>query len=103
MSGATVSVTFVARHLDPILDEGWHEHEWTVKTWRRLEPWTDGRSARGALDTLLRSIAPGAADGVRELPPEFWSNEAIARAVLVLANVTKVAVDRDGFGVELDA
>ncbi len=103
MSGASVSVTFTARHLDPILDEGWHEHEWTVTAWRKPEPWTDGRSARGALDTLLKSIAPVAADGVRELPPELWSNEAIAQAVLVLCNVTRVSVSREGFGVELDA
>ncbi len=103
MNGAWVTITFTARHFDRTLDEGWHEHEWTVTAWRKPEPWTDGRAARAALDTLLRSIAPPAADGVRELPPKFWSNEAIAKAVLTLANVIRVNVAREGFGVELDA
>lgn len=96
-----VTLEFTARHLDATLDEGWHVHTFSVTIWRDGEPWTDGRSARGALDTLLRTIAPEAADGVRELAPELWSNEAIAKAVWTLGNVTEVHVNRPGFKVKL--
>lgn len=98
---SSVTIEFTARHFDAVLDEGWHLHDWKVTVWRAGEPWTDGRSARGALDTLLRTIAPEAADGVRELPPHLWTNEAVGRAVMTLGNVTEVLVERDGFGARL--
>lgn len=98
-SGVTVQLT--ARHLDATMDEGWHVHTFDVTIWRDGEPFTDGRAPREALTALLHSIAPEADDGVRELPPELWSNEAIARAVSVLANVVEVHVNRPGFKVRL--
>lgn len=94
-SGVTVRLT--ARHLDATLGEGWHVHDFDVTIWRKGEPWTDGRSPEGALETLLNAIAPVAADGVRELPPEMWSNEAILRACSTLANVTEAHVNRPGY------
>jgi hypothetical protein len=95
-----VSWDLTAMHLDPHLDEGWHEHTFTVTAWRLAEPWTDGRAARMALRELLHSIAPEGDDGRRRLPPEMWSNEAIARACLILGNVVRVNVDRPGFHAE---
>lgn len=101
MNLSGVSIEFTAMHLDPHLGEGWHAHVFTVTMWRKAEPWTDGRSARGALDTFLRALAPVNEAGVPQLPDELWSNEAIARAVLALANVVKVNVDRPGFHAEV--
>lgn len=98
---ASVSCELTALHFDPHMDEGWHEHTWTVTVWRRGEPFTDGRSAREALQALLHSIAPFNEYDVRQLPPELWSNEAIARTVAVLGNVIEVEVSRDGFGARL--
>lgn len=95
-----VSVGFTAFHFDPHMDEGWHPHTFVVTVWRNSDPWTDGRSAREALKRLIDSIAPEEL-GVRRLPPELWSNEAIGRACLTLANVVKVNVDRPGFHAEV--
>lgn len=99
MNLSGVSVTFEAEHLDPILGEGWHAHAFTVTIWRNSEPWTDGRAALVALTEFLRVIAPHDGSG-RRLPPDLWSNEAIARAALVIGNVVKVTVDRPGFHAE---
>jgi hypothetical protein len=101
MNLSGVSITFTALHFDPILDEGWHVHEFTVTAWRKSEPWSDGRSAYGALDTLLLILAPVNANGVRELSSEMWNNESIARACCALVNVVKVNVDRTGFHAEI--
>jgi hypothetical protein len=91
-----VSVDLLAQHLDPHLDEGWHPHIFTVTIWRNAEPWTDGRAAHVALREFLKALTP---EG--RLPPELWSNEALAKACLVLGNVVKVTVERPGFCAEV--
>lgn len=100
MNLSGVSFTFNAHHFDPIMHEGKHEHTWTVTIWRKSEPWTDGRSALAALETFIDAIAPMQRDETRQLPQELWTNEALARAALVLGNVVRVNVDRKGFHAE---
>lgn len=97
LSGA--SIEFTAQHFDALLNEGWHEHVWTITAWWLSEPFRDGRSVRAALLSLMEScvVIDG---GQRRLPPHMWSNEEICRAVGTLANVVKVTVDRPGFHAE---
>jgi len=92
LTGVTEHLT--AKHTDLILNEGTHEHTWAVTAYYPSEPFRDGRSLKAALRALLDAL-PGP-DGV--LPPELWAGEAIARRVLLLANVVGVSVKRpEGF------
>jgi hypothetical protein len=90
-SGVTVALT--ARHVDPHLDEGEHEHRWMVTAFYPLADGVDLRCQRAALIQML-SIWQGTV-----LPPELWSGEAIARTVAqVLANCIGARVTRpEGF------
>lgn len=101
MNLSGVSITFNAQHLDPHMDEGWHWHAFTITVWRPAEPWSDGRAALKALEQFVDAIAPMQRDETRTLPPELWSNEALARAAMVLGNVVRVNVDRPGFHAEV--
>lgn len=77
-SGVTAQLT--AKHFDPIMDEGLHEHTWTVTAFFPSEPPRDGRALKAGLTKLLKAFPD--ADGV--LPPDLWSGEAIAARVAQL-------------------
>lgn len=98
LSGA--SIDFTAYHLDVNLDEGWHEHTWSITVWWPMEPFRDGRTSREALRSVMESVVQIDGEGRRCLPPEFWSNEALCRLLSILANVVKITIDRPGFRVE---
>lgn len=85
-----VTETLTAKHFDPLMGEGWHEHTWTVIAWYSSEPFRDMRSQKAALRQLLAALP----NGNGEMPPELWSGEAIARSVLVLANTIGATVTR---------
>jgi len=95
LSGASVNVT--AWHLDGELDEGWHEHVWTITAWWPAVPWRDGRAIAGAIRTATETCI-SAEDGIRRWPAAMWTNESIARTLLVLANVVRIDVDRASVG-----
>lgn len=92
LSGASINLT--AFHFDAELAEGWHEHTWTITAWWPPTPWRDGRAMAGALRTATESLVRIDDEGRRCLPVALWSNEAVARTLLVLANVVRIDVDR---------
>jgi len=93
LSWATESLT--AWHTDPIMDEGRHSHCWQITVFWPLEPWRDERSVRSSLRRILE-VWEG-----RDLPPELWSSEALAKAILQAhgnADVCGIKVERPGIG-----
>jgi len=89
-----VAGQFTARHIDPHLGEGEHEHTWQVVAWYPAEPWRDGRALKEALGQLL-----GVWNGTL-LPRELWSGESLAKAVTeLLANCVGADISRpiEGF------
>lgn len=82
-----VTELLTAMHVDPVMDEGLHEHTWTVTAFYPIEPRRDGRAMKAALRTLLDALPS-------VLPPELWAGEDIARSVLVLANCIGARVTR---------
>lgn len=97
-----VSFDLRAFHWDAIMDEGRHEHTWTLTAWWPSEPWRDGRALRHALQVVAEGLAPKDAAGARVLPSRLWSGEAIAGAILGLLTPppARVDVSRPGFHVE---
>lgn len=94
MSGVTALMT--ARHTDPHMNEGTHEHTWHVTAFYPAVPFRDGRAIKAMLETVL-SMLP---DESGLLPDSLWSQENIARAVLRLmtGSVFGVRVTRsEGF------
>lgn len=89
-----VTETFTAKHRDPVMDEGLHEHTWAVTAFYPAEPFRDGRCMKMALREVLSHLQ---VDGI--LPPELWSGEAIAATVArLLANCIGARVTRpEGF------
>lgn len=75
VSGFTERLT--AKHLDPLMDEGLHEHTWSVTAFWPTKPVRDGRALKAALRMLLDALPD--ADGV--LPRELWSGEDMAEHV----------------------
>ncbi len=94
-----VSASFTATHTDPHLGEGTHEHTWTVTAWFPSEPFRDGRALRAGLVTMLSAWDGG------HLPPELWSGEALAAAIMhLLVNCVGVDVSRpEGFHAKVRA
>ena len=88
LTGVTEYLT--AKHVDPNLDEGLHEHVWAVTTFYPSEPLRDGRALKAALRMLLDHLPDG--DGV--MPPDLWSGESIAKAAMILNGVVGVRVTR---------
>ncbi len=85
---------FTARHIDPHLGEGEHEHNWRVVAWYPSEPFRDARLLQLALAELL-SVWDGTL-----MPPELWSGEQIAKAItLLLANCVGADVNRHDLGI----
>lgn len=88
-----------AWHTDPHLGEGRHDHRWKVIAYFPIEPWRDGRSLKTSLRQIL-DVWEG-----RDLPPELWSAEQLARAILQAhgnADCCGVQIDRrEGFGVKV--
>lgn len=93
---AYASELLTAWHTDPCMDEGRHQHTWKVTAYFAAEPFQDGRSIKASLRRIL-DVWDGS-----DLPPELWSDYAIARTVLHLhgnADVCGVQVDRvEGHG-----
>lgn len=73
-----VSADLTAWHTDTLMNEGRHQHTWRVTAWWRSVPFVDGRVKQEALRGLL-AVWEGT-----DLPPELWSGEAIASAVMAL-------------------
>lgn len=96
-----VSASFTARHLDPIMDEGEHEHTWTVTAWYPLEPFRDLRAQKTGLEEVLRAWP----DAMGRLPDRLWSADQMARDLLqVLANCVGVDISRpEGFRAKVRA
>jgi len=89
-----VAGSFTARHIDPHLGEGEHEHMWRVVAWYPAEPFRDARALKAALGQLL-SPWQGTV-----LPPELWSGEALAKAITeLLANCIGADVSREREGI----
>lgn len=79
MHGHTaVTEQLVAKHVDPIMDEGLHAHTWVVTTFYPLTPLRDGRALKAALRELLDHLPD--AEGV--LP--WWSGEEMAQHIAEL-------------------
>lgn len=78
VTGVTAELT--AKHLDPLMNEGLHEHTWTVTAFYPAEPLRDGRALKAGLVQLLAHLPD--AEGV--LPPAMWAGEAIAANVAQL-------------------
>ena len=88
-----VTETLTAKHLDPIMDEGLHQHTWTITAYWTSTPRRDGRALKMSLRVLLDQLPQ---NGV--LPDELWSGEAIAERVLLLQGCVGVKVTRpEGF------
>lgn len=71
-----IDVDLRAFHTDPHMDEGRHEHVWNVQLEYEGAPFRDGRAFRAALTQWLEPFQG------QDLPPEWWSGEALASAVL---------------------
>jgi hypothetical protein len=105
MNLSGVSFDLQAFHTDPIMDEGEHVHTWTITAWWPSDPWRDGRALAHALSVVCEGLAPFGAGDMREyrkLPPDLWSGEALAEAVMGLLTPAplRVNVSRPGFHVE---
>lgn len=74
-----VSAKLTARHVDPLLGEGEHEHTWHITAWWLSRPFRDARALKLYLTELL-----GVWQGTL-LPPALWSAEAIAETITRLA------------------
>ena len=83
------SETLTAKHDDPTLGEGVHEHTWTVTLFYRSYPFRDGRALKAGLRIFLDALV---IDG--ELPRELWSGEALAERLLMLEGVVGARVTR---------
>lgn len=90
VSGFTELLT--AEHVDPLMGEGLHKHVWAVTVFYLSEPLRDGRAMKAGLRILLDHMPP-------VLPPELWSDEALAQTVTrLLANCIGCRVTRpEGF------
>jgi hypothetical protein len=100
MSLTGVGSSFTARHEDPLMGEGEHEHTWQVIAWYPSEPFRDARSMKGALETVLATF-----EG-QLLPPDLWAAERFASALMdLLANCVGVDVSRptEGFYAQVRA
>jgi hypothetical protein len=92
LTGVTEALT--AKHFDPVLQEGLHEHTWSVTAFYAATPFRDARALKVGLRDFLDHL-PGP-DGL--LPPDLWSGEALAAAVLVLEGTVGARVSRpEGF------
>lgn len=92
-----VDVDLRAFHTDPYLDEGRHEHVWNVQAVFDGTKFADARALRTALANLL-SVYQG-----KDLPPELWSGEDIARMVVSVLGTSDpigCVVTRPGFQAE---
>jgi len=98
MIGADVE--FLAFHHDGSGSEGCHPHTWTVTCWVRAWPWQDLRVLRSAMWAVVDALAHEV-DGIREIAPASWTNEAVGNAFFALAGVRYVHVDRPGFHARL--
>ena len=87
VSGFTETLT--ARHVDPHLGEGEHEHTWTVTVFYPSKPLRDGRALKAGLRMFLDALPE---DGV--LPEELWASEALAARMLMLAGAIGARVWR---------
>jgi len=91
-----VAGSFTARHIDPHLGEGEHEHTWRVIAWYPTEPFRDARALRAAIGQLLAIW-----DGTL-LPSELWSGEALAEKIThLLANCVGADVVREREGIHV--
>lgn len=89
-----VSGQFTARHVDPHLNEGEHQHTWYVTAWYPSAPFRDARALRASL-TMLLDAWHGSL-----MPPELWSAEQLAAAITrLLANCVGADVNRPDLGV----
>lgn len=85
-----ITCQFTAKHFDPIMDEGLHEHTWAVTAFYPGKPLRDGRALMAGLEQLLAHLPD--TDGV--LPEALWSAEAIATRVALLTGVVGVRISR---------
>lgn len=89
-----VTELLIAKHRDLLLNEGLHEHVWTVTAYYPSKPTRDGRALKAGLRILLDALS----DAAGVLPPELWSGEAIAERVMLLGNCVGASVVRpEGF------
>lgn len=87
------SAQLTAKHRDPIMDEGLHEHTWAFTVFWPSKPFRDLRVMREALTAILLPFQ-GA-----DLPPELWAAEDLAAMVLkVMGVIVGVKVERPGIG-----
>lgn len=68
-----------AFHTDPYLDEGRHEHVWTIRlVYDASGPFRDLRAFWAALVQWLEPYQG------KDLPPEWWAGRELAQAVLTI-------------------
>lgn len=90
LSGVTECL--IAKHFDPHMGEGLHEHTWRVTAFYASEPFRDGRAIKAALRAFLDALP----NQNGALPDHLWSGEALARATSsVLANIVLCHVWRE--------
>lgn len=78
VTGVTASMT--ARHTDPHMGEGEHQHTWHVTVFYPARPFRDGRAIKAMLEKVLEHLP----DETGLLPDRLWAQENIAAAVLAL-------------------
>ena len=96
VSGFTETLT--AKHVDPPLGEGEHEHTWAVTVFYPSIPPRDGRALKAGLRMFLDALP----DAAGVLPPDLWSGEALADRMLLLEGVIGARVTRpEGYEAEV--
>lgn len=98
-----VSYRLTAFHIDPIMDEGRHEHTWKITYYWPISPWRDKRAMQEVLREAVEAWAPMTEAFQRELPPNIWTEEDIARVVMSLLTPApaRIDVEREDSKVEL--
>ena len=93
----SVDVDLTAFHSDPHMNEGRHEHTWNVRVVWEGSIFRDARCFRAALEQWLSPFQG------KDLPPEWWAAEDLAKAVLTLGTGDPIGcvITRPGYRAEV--
>lgn len=89
MNLSWTSVQLTASHRDLIMDEGLHEHTWTLTVFWKRKPHRDLRVMREGLKAILHPFQG------TELPPALWAAEDLCDMILgTMGVIVGVRCDR---------